>query len=113
MAYHAAPPMGAMGARNKAKGNMRKRLLGIAAVALTTTQALAITDAEVRTALEQRFKDDRTGACVAAAVIEKGKTASAHVCAKTQRPYDEHTAFEIGSVSKPMTAALLAELVAR
>ena len=30
-----------------------------------------------------------------------------------QRPYDEHTAFEIGSVTKTMTAALLAEFIAR
>jgi len=46
-------------------------------------------------------------------VIDKGTTASAYICAKSQRPNDEHTAFEIGSNSKPMTAALLAELIAR
>ena len=28
-----------------------------------------------------------------------------------QRPYDEHTAFEIGSITKTMTAALLAEFI--
>ena len=41
--------------------------------------------------------------------------ATAYVCSdpKSQRPYDEHTAFEIGSVTKTMTAALLAEFIAR
>jgi CubicO group peptidase (beta-lactamase class C family) len=69
----------------------------------------------VRTALEQRFKGDRTGACIAAGVIDDGTIATAYYCAdpNSQRPYDEHTAFEIGSVTKTMTAALLAEFIAR
>jgi serine-type D-Ala-D-Ala carboxypeptidase/endopeptidase len=48
-------------------------------------------------------------------VIDSGATATAYYCAdpKSQRPYDEHTAFEIGSVTKTMTAALLAEFIAR
>ena len=48
-------------------------------------------------------------------MIDDGTIASAYFCAdpKSQRPYDEHTAFEIGSVTKTMTAALLAEFVAR
>ena len=72
--------------------------------------AFAISNDDVRLALEQRFKGDRTGACIAAGVI-----ATAYYCAdpKSQRPYDEHTAFEIGSVTKTMTAALLAEFIAR
>ena len=46
-------------------------------------------------------------------MIDNGTIASAYFCAtKSQRPYDEHTAFEIGSVSKPMIAALLAEFIA-
>ncbi|HEX5957797.1 MAG TPA: serine hydrolase domain-containing protein, partial [Hyphomicrobiaceae bacterium] len=90
---------------------MRKHLLGFAVIAISATSALAMTDDELHAALEKRFKDDRTGACVAAAVIEKAGTSKAYVCAKDKRPYDEHTAFEIGSVSKPMTAALLAELI--
>jgi D-alanyl-D-alanine-carboxypeptidase/D-alanyl-D-alanine-endopeptidase len=94
---------------------MRTHLLSLAAVALSIVPAFAMSDNDLRTALEQRFKDDRTGACVAAAVIDSGTTASAYVCAdaKSQRPYDEHTAFEIGSVTKTMTAALLAEFIAR
>src|SRR5215475_9773264 len=92
---------------------MRKRLLSVVAFTFSATQAFAMSDDALRAALERRFKGDRTGACVAAAVIDNGKTAKAYVCAKSDRPYDEHTAFEIGSVTKPMTAALLAELVAR
>jgi serine-type D-Ala-D-Ala carboxypeptidase/endopeptidase len=93
---------------------MRTHLLSLA-VALSSVSAFAAGDNDLRAALEQRFKDDRTGACVAAAVIDSGATATAYYCAdpKSQRPYDEHTAFEIGSVTKTMTAALLAEFIAR
>jgi serine-type D-Ala-D-Ala carboxypeptidase/endopeptidase len=94
---------------------MRPHLLSLAAVMLSTMSAFAMTDSDLRAALEQRFKSDRTGTCVAAAVIDNGTTTSAYFCAdpKSQRPYDEHTAFEIGSVTKTMTAALLAEFIAR
>jgi len=94
---------------------MRTHLLGLATVMLSTTSTFALSDNDLRAALEQRFKNDRTGACVAAAVIDSGTTASAYFCAdpNSQRSYDEHTAFEIGSNSKPMTAALLAEFIAR
>jgi serine-type D-Ala-D-Ala carboxypeptidase/endopeptidase len=93
---------------------MRTYLLSFAA-ALWSLPAFAASDNDLRAALEQRFKGDRTGACVAAAVIDSGATATAYYCAdpKSQRPYDEHTAFEIGSVTKTMTAALLAEFIAR
>lgn len=94
---------------------MRTHLFSFAAVALSAMPALAMSDGDLRAALEQRFRNDRTGACVAAAVIDNGATARAYVCAdpKSQRLYDEHTAFEIGSVTKTMTAALLAEFIAR
>jgi CubicO group peptidase (beta-lactamase class C family) len=85
------------------------------AVALSSAPACAASDSDVRAALEQHFRGDRTGACVAAALIDNGGAKSAYVCAdaKTERPFDGHTAFEIGSVSKTMTAALLAEFIAR
>ena len=94
---------------------MRLQLLGLAAVILSTAPGAAMSDSDLRAALEQRFKGDRTGACVAAGVIDNGTTARAWYCAdpKSERPYDEHTAFEIGSVTKTMTAALLAEFIAR
>src|SRR6185436_15415746 len=79
-------------------GTVRTQLLSLAAIALSAMPAFAISDNDLRAALEQRFKGDRTGACVAAAVIDNDATASAYVCADTAkpRPYDEHTAFEIG-----------------
>ena len=82
---------------------------------LCAAPAFAISSDDVRAALEQRFKDDRTGACIAAGVIDDGTVAAAYYCAdpNSPRPYDEHTAFEIGSVTKTMTAALLAEFIAR
>jgi serine-type D-Ala-D-Ala carboxypeptidase/endopeptidase len=77
--------------------------------------SFAMSNDDLKVELVQRFKDDRTGACVAAGLIDNGAVATAWYCAdpKAQRPYDEHTAFEIGSVTKTMTAALLAEYIAR
>jgi len=94
---------------------MRAQLLCFSAVMFCAAPALAISNDDVRAALEQRFKGDRTGACIAAGVIDDGTIATAYYCAdpNSQRPYDEHTAFEIGSVTKTMTAALLAEFIAR
>jgi CubicO group peptidase (beta-lactamase class C family) len=92
---------------------MRTELLLLSAVIGCATPAFAISNDDVRAALEQRFKGDRTGACIAAGVIDNGTAAAAWYCAdpNAQRSYDEHTAFEIGSVTK--TTALLAEFIAR
>jgi serine-type D-Ala-D-Ala carboxypeptidase/endopeptidase len=100
---------------------MARRLIGlVAALTLGVTAALApaalaMTEAKLRAAVESRFKDDRSGACIAAAVIDGGTVAKAYVCAdaSSARPLDDTTAFEIGSVSKPITAVLLAELILR
>src|SRR5690242_7419680 len=92
---------------------MKAHLLSLAAITLTAVPAFAMSNDQLRGALEQRFKNDRTGACIAAALIENRTTATAYYCAdpKKTRPLDDRTAFEIGSVSKTMTAALLAELI--
>ena len=76
---------------------------------------MAASEDDLRAALEQRFKGDRSGACIAAAVIENGTTARAYFCAnaKSERSIDERTGFEIGSITKTMTAALLAEIIGR
>ncbi|WP_342729686.1 serine hydrolase [Bradyrhizobium sp. B117] len=94
---------------------MRALLFLVSTIMLYATPGLAISNDDVRAALELRFKGDRTGACIAAGVIDAGTIATAYYCAdpSSQRPYDDHTAFEIGSISKTMTAALLAELIAR
>ena len=91
-----------------------RALFAIVAAVLGTTPALAMTNDELHAVLEQRFHGDRTAACVATAVVD-GTTATAYVCAdpKTARPFDDLTAFEIGSITKTMTAALLAEMMAR
>jgi serine-type D-Ala-D-Ala carboxypeptidase/endopeptidase len=94
---------------------MRAQLVLFSVAMFCATPAFAISNDDVHAALEQRFKGDRTGACVAAGVIDDGTVATAYYCANanSQRPYDEHTAFEIGSVTKTMTAALLAEFIGR
>src|SRR6266702_565268 len=94
---------------------MRALLPLVSTIVLYATPGFAISNGDVRAALEFRFKEDRTGACIAAGVIDAGAIATGYYCAdaSSQRPYDDHTAFEIGSVTKTMTAALLAELIAR
>lgn len=93
----------------------RARFLFVSSVMLCASPAIAISNDDLKAELAQRFKGDRTGACVSAGVIDDGTIAMAWYCAdsKSQRSYDEHTAFEIGSVTKTMTAALLAEIIAR
>jgi D-alanyl-D-alanine-carboxypeptidase/D-alanyl-D-alanine-endopeptidase len=94
---------------------MRALLPLVSTIVLYATPGFAISNDDVRAALELRFKGDRTGACIAAGVIDAGAIATGYYCAdpSSQRPYDDHTAFEIGSVTKTMTAALLVELIAR
>ncbi|MBC7977403.1 MAG: beta-lactamase family protein, partial [Myxococcales bacterium] len=72
-----------------------------------------MTDDRLRQVLEQRYLGDRTSACVAAAVIEQA-VSRAVACADPGRRGDVEgaKAFEIGSISKTMTASLLASLTA-
>lgn len=67
---------------------------------------------QLRTSVEARFLGDRTGICIAAALVGD-TTATAIVAADPQRApkVDEHTAFEIGSVAKTMASALVADLI--
>lgn len=92
---------------------MRSFFSGLAIVVLSATSVFATGDETIRAALAQRFKDDRTGACVAAAVVAGHNTSTAYYCADQQSPrrFDEKSAFEIGSVTKTMTAALLTRLI--
>lgn len=93
--------------------SMTMRLALAVVLIIYATPVLAADDGELRGALERRFNDDRTGACVAAAIVDGASTSTAYYCANPadQRSYDDHTAFEIGSVTKTMTAALLAQLI--
>ena len=85
-----------------------------AAACAISGMAHAATDADLREVVAKRLDGDRTGACFAAAVIERDTVSRAYVCADGKDPaprIDANTAFEIGSVSKPMMAALLAGLI--
>jgi CubicO group peptidase (beta-lactamase class C family) len=75
--------------------------------------SFAMTDSELQAKLAQRFAGDRTGACVVAAVMEGVNVSRATFCAneKAPRQLDFDTAFEIGSITKTMTAFLVADLV--
>lgn len=100
-------------------GRRRKCLSTLATItffamtSLTAMPATAAGDAELEAIVNQRLAGDRTGACMAVAVIEPGRVARTYRCAN---PQDEgrvgaDTAFEIGSVSKTMAAVLLADLI--
>lgn len=91
---------------------MRTLVLVIATLCASGS-AVAFDDASLKAALEQRLTGDRSGACLAAAVIDGDQVARATACAdpaQLDRISLEHS-FEIGSVSKTMNAALLAMLV--
>lgn len=80
---------------------------------LATGHAWAMSDADLAGIVRQRLEGDRTGACMAVAVVEKDHVARTFQCAD---PADAgrigpDAAFEIGSVSKTMTATLLADLI--
>lgn len=83
------------------------------ALTLAAGNAYALTDTELRQIVDQRLLGDRTGACLAVALIEKQAVIRTYACAN---PDDApricaNSAFEIGSVTKTMTAALLADLI--
>ena len=80
---------------------------------LSASSALsAMTDIELKALAEKRLLGDRSGACVAVAVVEK-TVSRAYVCADPVQSsrIGPNTAFEIGSVSKTMLSALLADLI--
>lgn len=91
----------------------RSLVLGLALAMSAAAAARPIDDAQLGALLDQRLAGDRTGACLAAAVIERDRVARTFRCADPvdQARVDAHTAFEIGSVSKTMTATLLADLI--
>lgn len=90
-----------------------RHTLCLSLAALLPTCAFALSNAELSAIVSKRLDGDRTGACFAVAVIEK-TVAQTVVCAdqKHPRPWNADTAFEIGSVSKTMSGALLASLIA-
>ena len=91
---------------------MKHPLLHLALAASFLPAFAATPQEELRTAVEARFLGDRTGACIAAAIVGD-RPATAFVCAdpKNARKLDDHATFEIGSVAKTMVSALVAELI--
>ena len=91
---------------------MKSKHLALMLAAAFTAPVHASGDAELQAVVKQRLQGDRTGACFAVAVIDQG-VSRAFACADAadRGRVDANTAFEIGSVSKTMTAALLAGLI--
>ena len=93
-------------------------LIRCAAAACATlvllSQALAQTDAALAARLKARFEGDRTGACAVAAIVEPTGVRRALACAAPRKDGGPtlDDAFEIGSISKTMTAFLVADLIA-
>ena len=80
-----------------------------------SSQRPFITDAEIKSIVEQRVATKRAMGIVVA-VLEKGKPARVQVAGVSGLsgvPLDANTVFEIGSITKVFTGALLADMVAR
>lgn len=92
---------------------MKRKLLTAMMSLPILAAAMPASDADVEKLLAARFDGDRSGACVQAAVIEPGKVWRATRCAGTRKDAAPAAgaAFEIGSVTKTMAAALVAGLV--
>jgi D-alanyl-D-alanine-carboxypeptidase/D-alanyl-D-alanine-endopeptidase len=91
---------------------MRLKTLLLAILAMLPCAASATTDeTDLAATLQRRLSGDRSGACIAAAVIDGG-VKRAFVCANGGKPRaDERSAFEIGSIAKTMNATLLAQFI--
>jgi D-alanyl-D-alanine-carboxypeptidase/D-alanyl-D-alanine-endopeptidase len=97
-------------------------MLVLVAILLSSVhvEAEPMTSTTLESVVMKSVAGDRTGACLAAAVVEgagpasPGTVSKAVVCADPgrRRPIDTRTAFEIGSVGKTMTGMLLADLIA-
>lgn len=89
-------------------------MAGVVSMLLAVPVAAAPKAEELAQRLAARFAGDRTGVCVQAAYVSPAGVVRAAQCAGTRSggaPAADAT-FEIGSVSKTMQAALVAELVA-
>lgn len=89
--------------------------LAVACLAIWPAARAAAEAPTVDQRLAARLDGDRTGACVLAAVVDHDHVVTARHCAGTRAdgPPAEDAAFEIGSVTKTMTAFLVADLIER
>jgi Beta-lactamase class C and other penicillin binding proteins len=85
----------------------------LVALVLAAAPAHAMDDARLAQLVRQRLDGDRTGACMAVAVVERTHVSRTFQCADPAEAgrIGPEVAFEIGSVSKTMTAVLLADLI--
>lgn len=92
---------------------MKRPLLSALMCLPALAAAMPSSDADVERLLAARLDGDRSGACVQAAVIDSGKVWRASRCAGTRKDGAPAAgaAFEIGSVTKTMTAALVSGLI--
>lgn len=107
----------------KANANSTMNKLAAALAAMTALVFAVLTwagdppqnPAALQRLLASRFENDRSGACVLAAVLDKERTTRALYCAGTRQdaPPAMDAAMEIGSVTKTMTAFLVADLMER
>ncbi|WP_189398673.1 serine hydrolase [Arenicella chitinivorans] len=95
--------------------DMPSRLKRILCSSLMVTAASTqASDTSLQSQLQSMLDGDRTGACMAVATIDHGvkrAIACADPAAATKRKLDFDTAFEIGSISKTMTAVVAAGLM--
>ena len=88
---------------------MLPKTLTLAAMLAVSGGASAMSDSELTGIVDQRLAGDRTGACFAVARVDGDTVARTYRCADgTDNPrIGADSAFEIGSVSKTMTAEVL------
>jgi serine-type D-Ala-D-Ala carboxypeptidase/endopeptidase len=87
--------------------------LAAACLVALSSAATALTGPDITSKLEARFRHDRTGACVVAASVDGKQVARATYCALPRADGGPglEPAFEIGSITKTMTAFLVADLI--
>lgn len=93
---------------------IKSLLVAVTAQLLGTQPALASSADRLTATLEARFKQDRTGVCVLAALVEGSQVSRGRYCARPRVDGGPgaDAAFEIGSISKTMTAFLVSDLIA-
>lgn len=87
------------------------KTFAFAVAALAACSSSSPDNDDLQRSLAARYAGDRTGACITAAVIDGDAVQRASLCADAAHPRPLDGAFEIGSVSKTMTASVLADLI--